>query len=121
MTVLPGGCRFSNLRKLSNLDYKGCKSCFACQLKNAKTDGVCAIRDGLRPVLEKAREADVIVIGSPVYFSYPTGQTRSFQFTLYRRAKVTKRNAFARFSLLFLLKLHVIHKLFCNFVPVITK
>ena len=63
---------------LYDLDYKGCKSCFACQLKNAKTDGVCAIRDGLRPVLEKAREADVIVIGSPVYFSYPTGQTRSF-------------------------------------------
>ena len=49
---------------LYDLDYKGCKSCFACQLKNAKTDGVCAIRDGLRPVLEKAREADVIVIGS---------------------------------------------------------
>lgn len=63
---------------LYDLDYKGCKSCFACQLKNAKTDGVCAIRDGLRPLLEKAREADVIVIGSPVYLSYPTGETRSF-------------------------------------------
>ena len=68
----------AELVHLYDLDYKGCKSCFACQLKNAKTDGVCAIRDGLRPVLEKAREADVIVIGSPVYFSYPTGQTRSF-------------------------------------------
>lgn len=63
---------------LYDIDYKGCKSCFACQLKNAKTDGVCAIRDGLRPVLEKAREADVIVVGSPVYLSYPTGETRSF-------------------------------------------
>lgn len=63
---------------LYDLDFKGCKSCFACQLKNAKTDGVCAIRDGLRPLLEKAREADVIVVGSPVYFSYPTGETRSF-------------------------------------------
>ena len=63
---------------LYDIDYKGCKSCFACQLKNARTDGVCAIRDNLRPLLEKAREADVIVIGSPVYFSYPTGETRSF-------------------------------------------
>ena len=63
---------------LYDIDFKGCKSCFACQLKNAKTDGVCAIRDDLRPVLEKACEADVIVIGSPVYFSYPTGETRSF-------------------------------------------
>ena len=63
---------------LYDIDLKGCKSCFACQLKNAKTDGVCAIKDELRPVLEKAHEADIIVIGSPVYFSYPTGATRSF-------------------------------------------
>lgn len=63
---------------LYDFDFKGCKSCFACQLKNARTDGVCAIRDDLRPVLEKAREADVIVIGSPVYFSYPSGVTRAF-------------------------------------------
>lgn len=36
------------------------------------------IKDDLRPVLEKAHEADVLVIGSPVYFSYPSGMTRSF-------------------------------------------
>lgn len=66
------------LVNLYDIDFKGCKSCFACQLKNAKTDGICAIRDDLRPVLEKAREADVIIIGSPVYLSYPTGVTRSF-------------------------------------------
>ncbi len=63
---------------LYDIDFKGCKSCFACQLKEAKTDGVCAIRDDLRPVLERVREANVIVIGSPVYLSYPTGETRSF-------------------------------------------
>ncbi len=63
---------------LYDIDYKGCKSCFACQLKNAKTDGVCAIRDELRPVLERCRQADVIIVGSPVYLSYPTGETRSF-------------------------------------------
>ena len=63
---------------LYDLNFKGCKSCFACKLKNAKTDGVCAIKDDLRPVLEKAHEADVIVLGSPVYYSYPTGEIRSF-------------------------------------------
>ena len=67
-----------SLVRLYELDFKGCRSCFACTLKNAKTDGVCAIKDGLRPVLEQARDADIIVIGSPVYFSYPTGETRSF-------------------------------------------
>jgi len=64
--------------RLYDLKFSGCKSCFACKLKNAKTNGVCAIKDDLRPVLEQARDADVIVIGSPVYYSYPSGETRSF-------------------------------------------
>ena len=63
---------------LYDYSFKGCMSCFACKLKNAKTNGACAIRDELRPILEKAHEADVIVIGSPVYFSYPTGVARAF-------------------------------------------
>ena len=63
---------------LYDYDFKGCMSCFACKLKNAKTNGVCAIRDSIRPVLEKAHEADVLVMGSPVYFSYPTGVLRAF-------------------------------------------
>ena len=63
---------------LYEYNFKGCMSCFACKLKNNKTNGVCAIRDELRPILERTHEADVIVIGSPVYFSYPTGEVRSF-------------------------------------------
>ena len=39
---------------------------------------MCAIRDELRPVLERAREADVLILGTPVYYSYPTGVMRSF-------------------------------------------
>ena len=63
---------------LYDLQYCGCTSCFACKLKEAKTAGVCAVRDGLRPVLEKAVAADVVVIGTPVYFSDVTGMTRAF-------------------------------------------
>ena len=68
----------TELIHLYDYNFKGCMSCFACKLKNAKTNGVCAIRDELRPILEKAHEADVLVMGSPVYFSYPTGVLRSF-------------------------------------------
>lgn len=68
----------TELIHLYDIDFKGCKSCLACKLKNAKTNGVCAIRDDLRPILEKAHDADVLVIGSPIYFSYPTGEVRSF-------------------------------------------
>ena len=63
---------------LYDLSFKGCKSCFACKVKNNKTNGLCVIRDDLRAVLEKALECDVIVAGSPIYFSYPTGMFRSF-------------------------------------------
>lgn len=63
---------------LYDFPFAGCKSCFACKLKNAKTNGVCAIRDELRPILERARHSDVLVLGAPVYFSYPTGVYRAF-------------------------------------------
>ncbi len=63
---------------LYDIDFKGCKSCFACKLKGSKCNGVCAIKDDLRPILERMRQADVIVLGSPVYYSYPTGEMRSF-------------------------------------------
>ena len=68
----------TELVNLYDISFFGCKSCFACKLKNAKTDGICAIRDDLRPVLERARKADVLVLGSPIYFSYPTGVYRAF-------------------------------------------
>ena len=63
---------------LYDYKFKGCVSCFACKVKNNKTAGLCAYRDDLRPVLEKALASDVIIAGSPVYFSYPTGMFRSF-------------------------------------------
>lgn len=63
---------------LFDYNFHGCRSCLACKLKNSKTGGVCAVKDDLRPILEKAHDADVIVIGSPTYFSDVTGDTRSF-------------------------------------------
>lgn len=59
-------------------EYKGCISCFACKVKNSKTNGVCAYKDALLPVFEKAHEADIILVGTPVYYNHPTGQVRSF-------------------------------------------
>ena len=63
---------------LYDLSFAGCRSCLACKLKNTKFRGRCAVRDGLSPVLEKAMAADVIAMGSPIYFSDPTGTLRSF-------------------------------------------
>lgn len=63
---------------LYDISYKGCISCLACKMKNSKTEGVCAVRDDLRPILEKAHDADAIIIGSPIYFSDTTGLSRAF-------------------------------------------
>lgn len=45
--------------------FTGCVSCFAC--KREASYGKCACHDGLYDVLEKIRNADGLIIGSPNY------------------------------------------------------
>ncbi len=61
---------------LYQLDFHGCRSCFACQRIGAAAR--CAARDGLSPVLEKIFAADALAVGSPIYFGDVTGDTRAF-------------------------------------------
>jgi multimeric flavodoxin WrbA len=63
---------------LYDLDFRGCVGCHSCKLLDARKFARCAMRDGLTPVLEKAIAADVVLIGSPMYFNDVTGATRSF-------------------------------------------
>ena len=58
--------------------FKGCVSCFACKIKGSKCGGLCAIKDDMHPILEKAFEADIIVLGTPVYFNSMTSGARAF-------------------------------------------
>jgi len=58
----------------TNYNYKGCISCFACKKKTGKSYGKCAVKDGLTSVLKKVNEADVIILGSPIYFGSVTGR-----------------------------------------------
>ena len=63
---------------LYELSFKGCIGCHSCKLLDKSKFGRCAVRDDLTPVLEKAIAADVILVGTPIYFSDVTGETRSF-------------------------------------------
>jgi multimeric flavodoxin WrbA len=63
---------------LYDLDYKGCTSCFACKLNGGPSYGKCAMKDGLTLVLERIRNADALILGSPVYLGTATGEMRSF-------------------------------------------
>ncbi|MEN6611806.1 MAG: flavodoxin family protein [Methanoregulaceae archaeon] len=68
----------TELVHLYDLDFKGCTSCFACKLKGGKSYSRCAMKDDLTPVLEKIRNADALILGSPIYFGTVTGEMRSF-------------------------------------------
>ena len=68
----------SELIQLYAEPIKGCMECYACKRTGNRTGGICAIRDNMHPLLEKAYAADVIIIGSPNFFGYPTGMVRSF-------------------------------------------
>src|SRR5512139_33663 len=68
----------TELVHLYDLSYRGCISCFACKKIGGKSYGRCAVRDELTPVLKRAAEADVLILGSPMYFHTESGEMRSF-------------------------------------------
>ena len=63
---------------LYDLSFKGCIGCHSCKLLEESKFARCAVKDDLTPVLQKAIDADVLLISSPIYFSDITGETRSF-------------------------------------------
>lgn len=66
-------CEMINLYELN---YKGCISCFQCKRIGGSSYGRCAVKDELKPVLNKMIESDVLIFGSPIYFSDVTGMAR---------------------------------------------
>ncbi len=73
----------TELVHLYEFSFKGCVSCFACKTIGGKSYGRCAVKDDLTQVLEKAASADVLILGSPVYFGSVTGEMRSFMERLF--------------------------------------
>jgi multimeric flavodoxin WrbA len=69
--------------------YSGCISCFGC--KREKNLGRCVCRDELLPVLDKIREADGLILGTPVYLGEATAGFRAlyerlvFQYISYKK------------------------------------
>lgn len=63
---------------LYKLNYKGCAACFSCKRKGSESLHNCAVKDDITPVLEKIKNADAVIFGSPIYFYDITGEMRSF-------------------------------------------
>jgi len=59
---------------LTDLKYRGCFGCLACKTKAEK----CVVHDDLTEVLESVREADALVMATPVYLREITSLLRAF-------------------------------------------
>jgi multimeric flavodoxin WrbA len=67
----------TELIHLYDLKYSGCISCFSCKKKGREETGICALKDDLSPVLDRVRNADVLIIGTPVYYGAESAATRA--------------------------------------------
>ncbi len=60
------------------LQKKKIQYCIGCYTCWVKTPGVCIHKDDMSEILEKVREADYLVIATPLYVDGMTAQTKTF-------------------------------------------
>jgi len=72
--------------KLADLSYSGCKGCVQLCAKPQ----VCGLEDDAQPYYQRVKEADAVVIGTPVYFDTMTSMVWAFieRFFGYRHVDI---------------------------------
>jgi len=63
----------TELVRLCELDIKPCNACMVCEKEER-----CPIKDDLWPIYTKVKEADAIILASPVYFNSVTPEMKAF-------------------------------------------
>ena len=89
----------TELVQLYDLRFSGCISCFSCKKLSRKEDGVCAVQDDLTSVLNRVKETDALIIGSPIYYGCESASTRAFLERLlfpYNKYAKDRRSLFPR-------------------------
>lgn len=62
-----------------NLNIGRCRGCGACSMQLEKgNDNICIFKDDFQALEEDVREADVLIVGAPVYVLQPVGQFKDF-------------------------------------------
>lgn len=64
---------------LYQMNFKDCVACLGCK----KTAEECVLRDDLTAALRAVREADILILASPVYFGDVTGEMKKFIDRMY--------------------------------------
>ena len=59
---------------LNQMDFQGCQACRTCKTKSE----TCILEDDLAQVLADLKQADLLVLASPVYFGDISGQLKCF-------------------------------------------
>lgn len=59
----------SEVFRLYQMDFRGCIACLGCK----RTSEECVLRDDLTEALRSMRQADILIMASPVYFAALTG------------------------------------------------
>jgi len=59
---------------LNKLKYRGCQACMTCKTKLDK----CVLKDDLAEVLETIRDAEILVLTTPIYFAEISSQLKAF-------------------------------------------
>ena len=54
--------------RLEDLTINGCKSCYACRGTNK-----CVLEDDMQEIIEDIKQADVLIIGTPIFMWQMTG------------------------------------------------
>jgi len=74
---------------LNNLVYKGCQGCLSCRDNNT----FCIVNDDLKVLLPELIDYDLIVIVTPNYYGFVTGQLKLFLdrwYCLKNKNRITK-------------------------------
>ena len=77
----------TELISLAGLNIAGCNHCEYCY----EHPGECSIKDDAQPIIEKMKDADAIIVGSPVYYGSATALVKG----LLERTAYPNRGAFA--------------------------
>jgi multimeric flavodoxin WrbA len=68
----------TELLLLRKLNVKRCLGCLTCEGDGGERPGVCAVKDDMQGIYPKLLAADVIVLGTPVYFYMLSGLLKNF-------------------------------------------
>jgi multimeric flavodoxin WrbA len=66
------GCE-TEFVSLASLKIGFCTSCGSC-----RKSFTCSIKDDVFPILEKMRDADALIVGTPTYFAQVSGRLKAF-------------------------------------------